>query len=76
MRRAWAWVQRKLWGITMTMSSWLVSVFWRAFAKWIERDPDGAADRIAALMENMIEQLVVAQEKAAEEQALEDPGQF
>lgn len=52
----------------MTMSSWLMSVFWRAFRNWIEKDPEAAAERIAAIMEGMIEDIVTSQEEAMAEE--------
>lgn len=68
----WARLKSKLMGGMMTMMQWLTTTFWRAFARWVERDPDAAAERIGAIMENMVEQVVAAQEAAlaaAEEEA-------
>lgn len=48
----------------LPLTDWLVGVFWQAFANWVERDPDAARERIAALMEERIEQIVASQEAA------------
>jgi len=67
-----AWLKRKLWGGTMTMMQWLTKTFWTAFANWVARDPDAAAERVGAIMEDTVERVVAAQEAAAAA-ALEEP---
>ena len=57
----------------MTMAQWLQRTFWTAFAKWVERDPDAAAERVGRIMENAIEQIVAAQEAALDAQEQQSP---
>ena len=66
------WLERKVLGGLMTMTEWLARTFWQAFASWVEKDPDAAAQRVGRIMEDVVERVVAAQEAALDAQGETD----